>query len=457
MRVGHWWMRVGGAVAIAVTASAARAAVAVTADRFRPLRSASATATSFLQNNWNSYQENYHPSYVLDENPATAWVEGAQGYGEGQSLTIPLSPLTSARALRLRIWNGYQKSRDLFAKNSMPRRIRVTVLDPTGGEVTSRESELQRAWGPQTVVLDIPPKRGLSAVRLSIVSVYPGTKYKDTCISDVLVDVDSEVPHNAAAENAKLAALKAWIAERKKTAAYFAAKPAEFPFAFTHFSATSEEFDRAEFKRRFAEADALRAQLAETRFTPVTKRRIQSRAGRALAGHRGVGRPQRQGLSAALLAVGGRAARDRRAVFVPSQGGRPPGPLFRGVDHQLARRLRGRLAQALQAAGLRSQGGVDGTDDLDERPRAAAGLRRQRTAAAGLPQEPRGARLRLPVDSPVGDLLLHVRRRRQGGEGRAPGLQELARPSGEETGTRSKGDPRPVLGRSRSRRRKPAP
>ncbi len=45
----------------------------------------------------------------------------------------------------------------------------------------------------------------------------------------MLVDVDSEVPHNAAAENAKLAALKAWIAGRKKTAAYFAAKPAEYP------------------------------------------------------------------------------------------------------------------------------------------------------------------------------------------------------------------------------------
>ena len=258
--------------------SAPRAAPDTGADRhFRPLRSASASATSFLQNNWNRYQENYHPSYVLDENPATAWVEGVDGYGEGQSLTIPLSPLSSARALRLRIWNGYQKSKALFAKNAAPRRIRVAVLDPTGGEVTGREVELQQAWGPQTVVVDVPPKRGLSAVRIAVVSVYPGTKYKDTCVSDVLVDVDSDVPHNAAAENAKLAALKTWVAERRKTAAYFARKPAEYPFAFTHFAvSTEEEMDRGEFKRWFAEAEVLRARLGATRYKSAIKKPIQS-------------------------------------------------------------------------------------------------------------------------------------------------------------------------------------
>lgn len=245
------------------------------AGRFRPLRSASASATSFLQNNWNRYQENYHPSYVLDENPATAWVEGVDGYGEGQSLTLPLSPLSSARALRLRIWNGYQKSKDLFAKNSAPRKIRVTVLDPTGSEVVGQDAELQYAWGPQTVIVDIPPKRGVSAIRIAIVSVHPGTKYKDTCISDVLVDVDSDVPHNAVAENAKLASLKAWIAERKQTAAYFASRPPEYPFAFTQFAQSpGAEVERAAFDRLFAEGEALKAKLGTTRFKPAIKKPI---------------------------------------------------------------------------------------------------------------------------------------------------------------------------------------
>ena len=64
---------------------------------WKPLRSASASATSFLQNNWNRFEENYHPSYVLDENPATAWVEGAAGFGVDESITIPLSAVRVAR------------------------------------------------------------------------------------------------------------------------------------------------------------------------------------------------------------------------------------------------------------------------------------------------------------------------------------------------------------------------
>src|SRR5262249_54964570 len=46
-----------GAGAVAAPSAPARA--------WKPLRAASASATSFLQNNWNRFEENYHPSYVL--------------------------------------------------------------------------------------------------------------------------------------------------------------------------------------------------------------------------------------------------------------------------------------------------------------------------------------------------------------------------------------------------------
>src|SRR5690349_16626435 len=64
---------------VAATCAGARANAAPDAGAAPPsrawkqLRSASASASSFLQNNWNRFEENYHPSYVLDENPATAW------------------------------------------------------------------------------------------------------------------------------------------------------------------------------------------------------------------------------------------------------------------------------------------------------------------------------------------------------------------------------------------------
>src|SRR5687767_9515764 len=80
-----------------------------------------ATASSFLVSNWNKFTENYHPSYVLDGDPTTAWVEGKDGNGEGEWLRIETTHLKNARQLKLEIRNGYQKSKGLFKANAMPR------------------------------------------------------------------------------------------------------------------------------------------------------------------------------------------------------------------------------------------------------------------------------------------------------------------------------------------------
>src|SRR5689334_10788328 len=77
---------------------------------FRRLYSSQAVASSYLRNDWNKFTENYHPAYALDDDPKTAWVEGASGDGEGETLTIGVSHLPSARAVRVRLRSGYQKS-----------------------------------------------------------------------------------------------------------------------------------------------------------------------------------------------------------------------------------------------------------------------------------------------------------------------------------------------------------
>jgi len=138
-----------------------------TARRWKPLHSAAATATSFLQNDWNKYEENYHPSYVLDDNPATAWVEGAPGFGEGESITLPLSPIHGARALRLRIWNGYQKSARLWTKNAMPQNVDITILDAKGEAIETVNRSLARVQGPQELVIELPTKRGRKSIGTS--------------------------------------------------------------------------------------------------------------------------------------------------------------------------------------------------------------------------------------------------------------------------------------------------
>ncbi len=243
---------------------------------WKPLRSADASATSFLQNDWSRYQENYHPNYVLDENPATAWVEGVKGFGERQEITIPLSLVRNARALRLRIWNGYQKSMHLWTKNAMPSAVEITVLGPEEEPVVTVSRTLTRTWGPQEVVVDLPPHRAVTSVLLTIEGVYQGQKFDDTCISDILLDVDSDGPYNAAAENAKHDALLAWVARRKEAAAYFASKPPEFPFAFTKYVAKKTWLDCDEFKQGFAARDTAAKTLGTARYQAFAKASVRT-------------------------------------------------------------------------------------------------------------------------------------------------------------------------------------
>ncbi len=256
---------------------------------WKPLRSAEATATSFLQNDWNQYQENYHPSYVLDENPATAWVEGAKGFGEDESITIPLSIVRQARALRLRIWNGYQKSMHLWTKNAMPKDVEITVEGPDQEIVASVSRQLTRTWGSQEVVIDLPPHHPVTAVTLRIESVYPGQRFDDTCVSDILVDIDSSVAYNAAAENSKHDALLAWVARRKEAAAYLASKPADFPFAFTKYVAKKTSIDREEFKQRLAVREGVSKTLEPGRYETIAKSSVRALPDGLSEGHLHVG------------------------------------------------------------------------------------------------------------------------------------------------------------------------
>ncbi len=192
---------------------------------FKRLHAERATASSFLESNWNKYQENYHPTYVLDDDAKTAWVEGAEGDGVGESLTVQLSALKSARALRLVLTPGYQKSKALFAANG--------VRDLSGVKTASVDLTVKPTWGTQT--FEVPTTGGLAFVTLTVKAVRPGATYRDTCLSDVQFFIDSDTPHDPRVEDARRAAMVKWKVERLATAKYFAALPQTYPFAAVRF------------------------------------------------------------------------------------------------------------------------------------------------------------------------------------------------------------------------------
>jgi len=155
---------------------------------------------------YTAWQSMYSASRLQDGDTTTCWAAAGQGLGE-----VVIAKVDAMQDVV--IYTGFQKSLDLFKKNSRPRKVMVYVLEPTYQEagpssvsylrvkvVAAREVELKDAYGPQplpipsywpTTIKAHPDGSPLedpiyqSFVALKILSVYPGSKYEDTCISEI--------------------------------------------------------------------------------------------------------------------------------------------------------------------------------------------------------------------------------------------------------------------------------
>jgi hypothetical protein len=121
----------------------------------------------------------YGPRNLADGDNNTAWVEGSDGQGVGEFVVLEFDSPRTIRGLTLR--NGYDKSPDIFDKNS---RVKDIELRFSSGD--SIDATLKDAPGPQHVTLDQPIKA--KWIELIIRSVYPGSKYSDTAINELSVD-----------------------------------------------------------------------------------------------------------------------------------------------------------------------------------------------------------------------------------------------------------------------------
>ena len=192
---------------------------ALAAPTERRLHTDNVDASTFLWNDWNKFVENYHPNYIADDDPATAWVEGAKSTGAGEWVRFNVTPLDGTTKVRVRIRNGYQKSKDLWKANARAKDVTVRLV-PSKLE---KKLKLEDKDGWQEVVID-QPKGEVKSVELAIASVYDGTKYTDLCISDVQVFATSETADNPAFEKGKREKLMQWRAARIAAAKLFTGK-----------------------------------------------------------------------------------------------------------------------------------------------------------------------------------------------------------------------------------------
>src|SRR5579871_2890293 len=196
---------------VALAASSARAAGQ---PRERRLHLASAEASSYLVNDWNRFAENYLPLYVGDDDPRTAWDLKTEGIGEW--IRMHVTPMEGATHVRMKIRNGYQKSRKLFAANSRAKTLTVVLL-PSNKTV---DVELTDSFGWQELAVD-QPAGPLAAIELRVKAVYPGKKYDDLCLSDVQLYVTATTSDNPVYEKQRFQKILTWKHERVAAAKLF--------------------------------------------------------------------------------------------------------------------------------------------------------------------------------------------------------------------------------------------
>ena len=124
--------------------------------------------------------QDHRPQCAKDGNRSTAWVEGGSSF-DGW-LKLDLATPTALNGLH--IWSGYHKSQDLFYKNNRPHRISVMVEYDGGAQ--NFQFDLNDSMDVQTISFGENFNQvKITSITITILSVYSGTKYNDTCISEI--------------------------------------------------------------------------------------------------------------------------------------------------------------------------------------------------------------------------------------------------------------------------------
>jgi len=115
----------------------------------------------------------------------TAWVEGAEGLGIGESLTYSFRN-QSPRITEIEIYNGYVKSDKAWKENARVKRLRLHV-----NEVPTAILNLQDTKALQSFKVETLGHRedGRDLIlKFEIIEAYPGTKYEDVAITEIFFD-----------------------------------------------------------------------------------------------------------------------------------------------------------------------------------------------------------------------------------------------------------------------------
>jgi hypothetical protein len=232
-------------------------------------------SSSYLGQNDFLVKANYHPYYIIDDDPNTTWVEGANGDGIGEKVVLNYLNQIKVDALSIYMRNGYQKNKELFQQNNRLKEIKVNFINEINSySVSSFNFTLEDCLGYQEITINRPIT--FNKIEIIIVSVYKGSLYQDTCLSDLRVEGnDFKTDLLKKQENIKFEYIK-WFEERDKQALFFKNLPKDYSFnqykkiAYEKNVQNNIEHKWTSFISMFKEADLFR-QLPNSYFVELER------------------------------------------------------------------------------------------------------------------------------------------------------------------------------------------
>lgn len=140
-------------------------------------------ASSYLPN-WRGYT--FTPANLLDDDAATSWQpmrRSTGGVGEWVLLRFDAPHTVTA----IELANGLQRTDelgDLYVMNNRVARATLQLSDGSEHPVRFRDSR-------STVLVSLPAPRRIEWLRLTVESVYPGSKWNDLALSELHVLAES--------------------------------------------------------------------------------------------------------------------------------------------------------------------------------------------------------------------------------------------------------------------------
>ncbi len=149
-------------------------------DRSEPVFDSAYATSTLAPTTYNGKSFTYNAKNVIDNDNSTCWCEGASGYGEGE--TIMITADTPQNVGSISIMNGICGGKNVYYRNCRVKDCRISFSDGSSFDYT-----LKGEFNDQPQVIKLKNNVSTTFIKLTILSVYPGSTYEDTCISEIKV------------------------------------------------------------------------------------------------------------------------------------------------------------------------------------------------------------------------------------------------------------------------------